>query len=304
MDHRLLIGNRLMNSKVTFSTRVRSRAFAVAGVATLAVFATALTVPASAAPIHQMPAPTTLVRTSVPPYPGILSVGSSGPAVTAVQKGLLAFGFAIPSLQHGGNYGYYGAETASAVYRFKRRHPALGTLNTMVGPNTYAALTANVSVSSAAPTRKPTVPSKPTRPTKPKPTAGATTIAGFRARAPYRWNTPAYAEWYAGQRIAAYGWRGAELTRCLHYMWIGESHWQYQEYTAPYLGIPQTTSGVANDYGYSWSTYASTPEVQVEVGLKYIRDRYGSPCKAWAFWKAQGAWQDSADPNQYWGGWY
>ena len=167
MDHRLLIGNRHMKSTMTLLTRARSRAFAVAGVATLAVFATSLSTPATAAPIHQMPAPTTAVRTAVPPYPGVLSLGSSGPAVTAVQKGLLAFGFAIPSLQRGGSYGHYGAETASAVYRFKRRHPALGTINNMVGPNTYAALTGGVSVS-AAPTRKPTLPTKPTKPTKPK----------------------------------------------------------------------------------------------------------------------------------------
>ena len=45
-------------------------------------------------------------------------------------------------------------------------------------------------------------------------------------------------------------------------------------------------------------------DVQVTVGLRYIKERYGSPCAAWEFWKVQGAWQDFADPNQWWGGWY
>ena len=87
-------------------------------------------------------------------------------------------------------------------------------------------------------------------------------------------------------------------------MWIGESHWQYREVTGKYVGIPQTTPGVANKYGFSWSSYRANPEVQIEVGLRYIRDRYGSPCAAWSFWKAQGAWQDNKDPVQWWGGWY
>ena len=116
-------------------------------------------------------------------------------------------------------------------------------------------------------------------------------------------DTPEYAEWFARREMPRYGWT-ADQMRCLRPMWIGESHWQYREITGKYIGIPQTTIGVANDYGFTEAQYRGIPEVQVEVGLRYIRDRYGSPCKAWSFWKAQGAWQDSADPEQWWGGWY
>lgn len=116
-------------------------------------------------------------------------------------------------------------------------------------------------------------------------------------------NTPEYARWYAKAQMAHFGWKTSEM-KCLVPMWIGESHWDIHEETGPYIGIPQTTPGVVNDYGFSESQYRESADVQVTVGLRYIKERYGSPCAAWEFWKAQGAWQDSADPNQWWGGWY
>jgi len=234
---------------------------------------------------------------SAPPFPGgsagALAVDCSkpgvpqpcfrtGPAVRAVQDALTARGYRLGAHTRG----VYDVSTAAAVRRFKASRPELGPSN-MVGPRTYASITDFRSGGTSAGS-----------------SGGGGSYASFRARAPYRWNTPSYAKWYAGQRMAAYGWASTELTRCLTYMWIGESHWQYTEVTGKYVGIPQTTPGVANDYGFTWSAYRSTPEVQVEVGLRYIRDRYGSPCKAWAFWKAQGAWQDKSDPRQFWGGWY
>ena len=40
--------------------------------------------------------------------------------------------------------------------------------------------------------------------------------------------------------------------------------------------------------GYSIDAYMSKPLVQVKVGAAYIKGRYGSPTKAWAFWQANG----------------
>ena len=235
-----------------------------------------------------------IVRAGIPPYPGVLTIGSHGAAVVAVQRGLLRRGYRIPSLNaHTTPYGSYGPETAAAVLLFKKRHPQLGTVNGMVGPRTYAALTGYRGTT--------TTPSP--APATPAPSASGG-LKALRARAPYAWNTPEYAKWYAYNRMHAYGWPVAQMTACLRPMWIGESHWQYGEITGQYVGIPQTTIGVANDYGFTESAYRNTPEVQVEVGLKYIRDRYSTPCAAWKFWKAQGAWQDSQDPTQWWGGWY
>lgn len=115
--------------------------------------------------------------------------------------------------------------------------------------------------------------------------------------------TPEYARWYAAGRLADFGWKQSEMD-CLVPMWTGESHWDYREVTGRYIGIPQTTIGVVEGFGVSAAEYRSSAEAQVDVGLRYIDERYGSPCRAWAFWKAQGAWQDGSDPQQWWGGWY
>lgn len=129
-------------------------------------------------------------------------------------------------------------------------------------------------------------------------------IASAAAVAPAPRDTPEYNQWFARTLMAdRYGW-GDEQFACLRPMWIGESHWQRTEETGPYIGIPQTTVGQIEDYGFTESEYRDSAEVQVRVGLRYIKERYGSPCAAWEFWKAQGAWQDSSDPSQWWGGWY
>ncbi|WP_431044685.1 transglycosylase SLT domain-containing protein [Streptomyces sp. P1-3] len=37
--------------------------------------------------------------------------------------------------------------------------------------------------------------------------------------------------------------------------------------------------------GADWRT---NPATQISWGLEYIKDRYGSPCEAWAFWRSKG----------------
>lgn len=243
---------------------------------------------ATAAPASSIPLPSSVVRASVPPFPGVLHYGSTGWAVTRVQKALLRKGFAIPGLKAAGaSFGYYGKGTGEAVLAFKRANPALDLGSTpRVGPRTWAALMGG----SVTPTPSPGGSGRPS-------------TSSMRSQSPYAYTTPEYARWYAARRLAAWGW-GASQMSCLRPMWIGESHWDYREVTGKYIGIPQTTVGVVNDYGFTESQYRSTPEIQVEVGLRYIKGRYGSPCAAWSFWKAQGAWQDSNDPTQWWGGWY
>ena len=114
--------------------RFTARSFTVAIAALMALPATAfVAAPASASPIVS-----TVTRASVPSYPGVLQVGSRGPAVTAVQRGLRAQHYAIGGL----HWGIYGVGTAAAVLKFKHDHPGLGLGTTnRVGPLTYAAIT-------------------------------------------------------------------------------------------------------------------------------------------------------------------
>lgn len=76
-----------------------------------------------------------------------------------------------------------------------------------------------------------------------------------------------------------YGWGPSEFAS-LKTLWNNESGWNFQAKnpSSGALGIPQAL-GHALPAGY-----ASDPAVQIQWGLNYIKQRYGSPSKALAFW--------------------
>lgn len=85
--------------------------------------------------------------------------------------------------------------------------------------------------------------------------------------------------------VARFGWSDTQWG-CLDNLWTLESNWYYRETNASSgaYGIPQALPGskmstVAPD----WRTNINT---QVTWGLRYIADRYGSPCSAWAHSRA------------------
>ena len=67
-----------------------------------------------------------------------------------------------------------------------------------------------------------------------------------------------------------------------------ESMWdQYADNpTSSAYGIPQALPGkrMASE-GTDWAT---NPATQIKWGLKYVKERYGTPCKAWSFKRANG----------------
>jgi hypothetical protein len=91
---------------------------------------------------------------------------------------------------------------------------------------------------------------------------------------------------YARLLLAERGWSGQ--FGCLNLLWNRESGWNYQA-TNPSsgaYGIPQALPGskmatIAAD----WRTNAAT---QIKWGLRYIAERYGTPCGAWAHSQATG----------------
>ncbi|KRC62734.1 hypothetical protein ASE14_02640 [Agromyces sp. Root81] len=86
---------------------------------------------------------------------------------------------------------------------------------------------------------------------------------------------------YAAGAVARYGW-GAGEYQCLVKLWTRESSWRADAYNASSgaYGIPQSLPGSKMaSAGADWRTNAAT---QIEWGLSYIADRYGSPCGAWA----------------------
>jgi hypothetical protein len=83
--------------------------------------------------------------------------------------------------------------------------------------------------------------------------------------------------------LADYGWSSDQFS-CLDSLYARESGWNPSAAnpSSGAYGIPQALPGdKMAEYGYDWQT---NPETQLEWGLAYIQDRYGSPCGAWNFW--------------------
>jgi hypothetical protein len=64
--------------------------------------------------------------------------------------------------------------------------------------------------------------------------------------------------------------------QCLGKLYGKESAWNPDAVNGSHYGIPQGRSKYLKD---------ALPEQQIMWGLKYIDNRYGSPCKAWAFFQ-------------------
>jgi hypothetical protein len=66
---------------------------------------------------------------------------------------------------------------------------------------------------------------------------------------------------------------------CLNALWAKESQWSAiaKNKKSSAYGIPQLLKLKEKD-----------PYRQIDLGLKYISNRYGTPCNAWAFFKLKG----------------
>lgn len=83
----------------------------------------------------------------------------------------------------------------------------------------------------------------------------------------------------AQSMLAEYGWSQDQFP-CLDELWIGESQWQVDATnpTSGAYGIPQSLP--AEKMASAGADWETNPETQIEWGLTYIQDRYGSPCAA------------------------
>ena len=88
-----------------------------------------------------------------------------------------------------------------------------------------------------------------------------------------------------------YGW-GREHFLALKEMWWRESNWRYDVVNnhpnGPWYGLGQVNGPYIEDQGYTIKEYMQSPRKQIIVGCKYIKERYGTPAKAWDFWQANG----------------
>ena len=95
--------------------------------------------------------------------------------------------------------------------------------------------------------------------------------------------SPGTAQHIAYTMLASFGFSTSQFG-CLNNIWTRESGWSVAAANASgAYGIPQALPGSKMaSAGPNWQTSAVT---QIKWGLGYIKDRYGTPCNAWAFWQ-------------------
>lgn len=94
--------------------------------------------------------------------------------------------------------------------------------------------------------------------------------------------TPQGARVVANELVATtYKW-GAKQMACLNILWNNESHWNFKahNYSSGATGIAQALPGNKMDVvATDWRT---NPVTQIKWGIRYIKIRYGTPCRALA----------------------
>lgn len=91
----------------------------------------------------------------------------------------------------------------------------------------------------------------------------------------------------ASMASQSYGWGSGEFS-CLDSLWVKESSWQVHASnpSSGAYGIPQALpGGRMSTYGADWR---DNPVTQIQWGLAYIHQSYGTPCSAWATSQSQG----------------
>ncbi|MGI5167349.1 transglycosylase SLT domain-containing protein [Spirillospora sp. CA-253888] len=79
--------------------------------------------------------------------------------------------------------------------------------------------------------------------------------------------------------VAKRGWSKRQY-KCLVKLWNRESHWNHKAHnrSSGAYGIPQALPGrKMRSAGKDWRT---NPRTQIKWGLKYIKGRYKTPCRA------------------------
>lgn len=94
---------------------------------------------------------------------------------------------------------------------------------------------------------------------------------------------PIQARKLAKSKLDDFGWTTTKEWVCLNWMWGKESSWNYKASSSTHdHGIPQRHMVGATKAEVH--AFLTDPVKQIDWGLNYIKSRYGSPCRAKAFW--------------------
>ena len=102
------------------------------------------------------------------------------------------------------------------------------------------------------------------------------------APAPVAVDDPAGAQAYAASQLGSRGWAANEM-QCLMKLWTKESDWKTTA-TNPSSGAYGVVQSLpAEKMASAGADYRTNYRTQINWGLQYVKDRYGSPCRALNF---------------------
>jgi hypothetical protein len=110
---------------------------------------------------------------------------------------------------------------------------------------------------------------------------------------PYDGPIPSSCREYSGNQAAGCALllqAGYQLDQmpCLSSLWLKESGWNtaVKNSSTGAYGIPQARPG--NKMASAGPNWQNSAETQIKWGLGYIKDRYGTPCSAWSYFRSTG----------------
>jgi colicin import membrane protein len=112
--------------------------------------------------------------------------------------------------------------------------------------------------------------------------AKAAAVARAKAAAPVALNDPAGAQAYAASKLGSFGW-AADQMQCLKRLWTKESEWRTTATNASSGAYGIVQSLPAEKMATAGADYRTNYRTQINWGLDYIKERYGSPCGALNF---------------------
>lgn len=134
----------------------------------------------------------------------------------------------------------------------------------------------------AAPSQAPVEPQAAPAPAPAPAPEPAPAPAPEPAPAPVAVDDPAAAQAYAASQLASYGW-AADQMQCLMTLWTKESEWKTTA-TNPSSGAYGIVQSLpAEKMATAGADYVTNFRTQINWGLNYIKERYGSPCGALNF---------------------
>jgi hypothetical protein len=213
---------------------------------------------------------------------GIPSFGRRAAVVTTACAVLIGVGAASQAAEQSAPRAGSAAATATASPA-----PTLNFDKTLIAalPAPTAAALAPQSVAKpAAPKAAPTAaaPKAAPAPAKAAAAPAAKVAPAPKPAAAVPVNDPAGAQAYAAAKLASYGW-AADQMQCLQTLWTKESEWRTTATNASSGAYGVVQSLPAEKMASAGADYLTNYRTQINWGLDYVKERYGSPCGALNF---------------------